>query len=470
MKSKLNIKSILVLALISIFSLVFLNNSFAAVMGTINVDTANIRENADTDSKIVEQASKGESVEVVEKKGEWYKVKYNGLQGYLRTDLLELTDNNAQTVKEDNATSTVANDNTQNQETATNTEINQTQENQSQTQAQESNTENTNNENNTYITKTDIKLKLIPLVNGIDIKEIPNNTTISVLEVNNNWALVESGMDRGWVLFNRIEKSTAQNIATEKIPEENKPEENNQEEIKTEEQSQEVKQEENKKEQQKTEVAVEETKMYINWDSVNVREQATKESDVITSLSKATEVTVFAKDGDWSKVKFNGKEGYIKSSLLSETKPEVVTSRSLEQERQSNKEETVEEKQPVSSSSSSSGLGEEICNYARQYVGCKYVYGGTSPSGFDCSGFTQYVFKHFGININRTASAQASNGYYVPKSELQAGDLLIFSGHAGLYLGDGTFIHAANSRKGVIITSLDESYYVKNYVTARRVI
>ena len=93
-----------------------------------------------------------------------------------------------------------------------------------------------------------------------------------------------------------------------------------------------------------------------------------------------------------------------------------------------------------------------------------------SPSGFDCSGFTSYVYKHFGYSLNRTSSGQRSNGVAVSKSDLQAGDILCFNGHVGLYIGGGSFIHAANPSKGVIISSLSESYYQKNYITARRIL
>ena len=468
MKIKLNIKSIIVIAIIGVLSLVLFNTSFAAVTGKVNVDTANIRKNMDTNSAIIEQAFKGESVQIVEKNGDWYNVKYNGVQGYIKTDLVDVTENVAEATttapveekKEEPATTTTATNqnNTSNnaeQSVEEKKEVEQTQENVA--------TENNNVENiieGMYATTADVKLKLIPLVNGNNIKDVSKDTTVNVLEVYNNWALAECGMDRGWLLFSKLNK----------VEENAQQPENTQEEKKDEEQPQqqaEEKVEEQKQEEEKnTEVAVQEKTMYVNWDVVIVREKATKASDVVTSLNKATAVTVFAKDGEWSKVKVNGEVGYIKSTLLSETKPEVVTSRSLEQERQ----ETEQSTETAPAQTSNSELGQQICAYARQYVGCKYVYGGTTPSGFDCSGFTQYVFKHFGININRTASAQASNGTYVAKSDLQPGDLLIFSGHAGLYLGDGMFIHAANPSKGVIITPLSESYYVRNYIQARRLI
>lgn len=108
-------------------------------------------------------------------------------------------------------------------------------------------------------------------------------------------------------------------------------------------------------------------------------------------------------------------------------------------------------------------------------MGVGYKYGGTTTSGFDCSGFTSYVFEQFGIELPRTSRDQATVGTKVAKSELQAGDLVFFNtsgkgiSHVGIYLGDGTFAHASTSR-GVIITELSDSYYAKRYVTARRIL
>lgn len=119
---------------------------------------------------------------------------------------------------------------------------------------------------------------------------------------------------------------------------------------------------------------------------------------------------------------------------------------------------------------------DSIQAYAREFIGCRYVYGASGPNKFDCSGFTMYVFNHFGINLPHSASAQSSKGIsIISKEELMTGDLVFFktSGlkritHVGMYLSDGEFIHSAS--KGVMVNSLDEAYYKKRYVTASRVI
>ena len=121
----------------------------------------------------------------------------------------------------------------------------------------------------------------------------------------------------------------------------------------------------------------------------------------------------------------------------------------------------------------------KLLNYAQSYLGTRYIFGGTSPNGFDCSGFTQYCYRLIGININRTAQDQWKNGVQVSKDALRPGDLVYFANtyyssqtitHVGIYMGDGKFIHAANSQKGVIISSLSESYYSSRFYGARHIL
>lgn len=125
-------------------------------------------------------------------------------------------------------------------------------------------------------------------------------------------------------------------------------------------------------------------------------------------------------------------------------------------------------KQTVSRSDDSSTLVKN----ALSLQGVPYVFGGTSRSGFDCSGYTQYVFKSSGISLPRTSSEQFNSGSKVSREQLQSGDLVFFTtyakgpSHVGIYIGGGSFVHASNS--GVRITSLSESYYAGRYVGARR--
>lgn len=121
-------------------------------------------------------------------------------------------------------------------------------------------------------------------------------------------------------------------------------------------------------------------------------------------------------------------------------------------------------------------LGKKIAAVGKDQLGVPYKWGGTTPSGFDCSGFILYVFNQFDISLPRTSAQQATVGKAVSKSKLQAGDLVFFKtssasiSHAGIYIGNNQFISATTS-KGIKIDSLNDPYYWgSRYVTARRVI
>ena len=120
---------------------------------------------------------------------------------------------------------------------------------------------------------------------------------------------------------------------------------------------------------------------------------------------------------------------------------------------------------------------EEIVDIALKYEGYRYVYGGASPKGFDCSGFVYYVYFLAGYSISRTSSGQYNDGCHINFEDLEIGDILLFKNtyksgisHSGIYIGNNKFIHAENHKSGVIITSLYDNYYKSRFVTGIRVI
>ncbi|WP_217269621.1 C40 family peptidase [Neobacillus endophyticus] len=128
----------------------------------------------------------------------------------------------------------------------------------------------------------------------------------------------------------------------------------------------------------------------------------------------------------------------------------------------------------VGNKTEASSFGETVANIALDYVGVPYVWGGTSPKGFDCSGFVRYTYHKAGVSLPRTASEQYAEGQSVSKGKLQRGDLVFFStyktgaSHVGIYLGNNKFIHASTSH-GVTVSSLSTSYYNQTYIGSKRI-
>ncbi len=474
MKSKKNIKSIIIMAAVGIISLFFINMSLAANTGKISVETANLRKEADENSKILEQFSMNQEVEIIEKQGDWYKVKAKGMTGYLRKDLI--TVNNEEQIA--NKTNT-ANNQTEQTTAQENVATNETQQPANQTDntvanQTEPNTVKQDNVNTTQekdielgkqVIGEDTKLKLVPVINATDTIEVKKGEEVTVVEVINNWVCVETKNTKGWIVKDKIQKEEQASNTT----------------IKT---------------------------AYTNSATVNVRQEPNKSSSIVTKLTNNTAVEVVSEQNGWSKVKVSGKEGYILTSLLSDKKQETSRSSTTRKEEttkkqantttqannnatktqtnataQTNTQQAKTTTQPAATTPAptstaptpaASGKGSSVVATARQYVGCKYVYGGTTPSGFDCSGFTSYVYKKFGVNLSRTAAGQYGNGTAVSRSQLQPGDLVMFGksgiSHVAIYAGGGTIVHAANSKSGVRTDSLNSRYYNKNYVGARRVL
>ncbi|MCL2577338.1 MAG: C40 family peptidase [Defluviitaleaceae bacterium] len=123
-----------------------------------------------------------------------------------------------------------------------------------------------------------------------------------------------------------------------------------------------------------------------------------------------------------------------------------------------------------------SALAYEIIETAKNYIGTRYLHGGATPNGFDCSGFIIYLFTPHGIDLNRSSGGQARNGIAITRDEIEPGDLIFFGygnhiNHVGLYIGNNQFIHSSShATNGVIICDLDDVHNSRGFITARRVI
>ena len=190
----------------------------------------------------------------------------------------------------------------------------------------------------------------------------------------------------------------------------------------------------------------------VTGDGVNVRSLPSTEGDILTVVNEYDIVEVNGFTDGWYDVTCDGADGYIRSDFL------------------------------VLTSSSSGSSSSDVVSFAKQFLGTRYSYGGASPSGFDCSGFTMYVYKQFGYSLPHTATGQWQSGYgtrIYSIGELQPGDLVFFCdpsrskgkacSHAGIYVGNGQHIHSSSSRSnGVIISDLTSGYYNTYFVGGLR--
>lgn len=192
----------------------------------------------------------------------------------------------------------------------------------------------------------------------------------------------------------------------------------------------------------------------VKGSNVRLRDDAGYTGATISYLNHGTTMGVIGVYGEWYKVSYNGKTGYVHSDYMS------LTYGSLPEQ------------------SSATELGKQIADEALSYLGTPYVWAGTSPSGFDCSGLVYYAYASCGVSITRTAESIYSCGSYVEKAELQIGDTVHFTGrnsggkidHVGIYIGDDKFVHASSSSEGVIISELSSDYYTEHYYGARRIV
>ena len=196
------------------------------------------------------------------------------------------------------------------------------------------------------------------------------------------------------------------------------------------------------------------TQGYISGNNVRMRAGASMNSQILCELFYGNTVTITGTTGEWTAVIYNGQAGYVYSQYVKEGSYSNT----------------------VSPDAGGTAAGRQVADFALQFVGYNYSWGGASPeTGFDCSGLVYYTYKNFGYTLNRVACDQARNGVHVEPSDLQPGDILCFYsgssyiGHVGIYIGGNKFVHAANSSTGVIISDLS-GYYADRGYEARRII
>lgn len=472
-----NLKKVLI---ILIMMLGILSVKSLATTATINVDATRLREENNTTSEILTKLYKNEEVEIVEEQGEWLKVKYKKYTGYIKKEFVNIKEESTEEIehtekKDENKISTY-----------------------------ETETSETNKNTNSVTVLVTTHLRILPNFMSKQIDEIREGTSVSVISKMNKWMQVTDGVVTGWILNTKvnIQSDTSQaessNIVVSNISDKKNKTENNT--INTddtvtnntvtnsvENKDLENKILENKTEENQTtnnEAAQSQSKTVskkgvINVETAKVRKEPSTKADLVALLDKGDVLTISEEIDDWYRIEHGEIKGYVSAQLITITKDnDAVSSRSLSEERkteEANKDITAQEKKEEVISAT----GNQVVEYAKQYLNYPYVTGGKTPeSGFDCSGFTRYIYKNFGYQLASVAASQVNVGEEVSRDELQPGDLVLFYndgktkiGHTGIYVGNGDFIHAANSKRGVVYDNINTvSYYNERYVTARRIV
>ena len=304
--------------------------------------------------------------------------------------------------------------------------------------------------------KVKSNIKILPLVHSNDIGQASKSDEVIVLTETTGWSYIQTDNISGWVRSENLEenKNANKTVNTSSTS--------------------------NNKSNEKT--------GYINEENVNMRKSAGTTYAVVDVLKLNTQVTIIGEEDTWYKIKFGNTTGYVLKDYVSDTKK--VTSRSSEEPRtEQEKEEKKEEKTDVtinktsnstdnkntSSSNKTTNSKDTIKNtdviaYAKKYLGHKYVWGGDGSKGtFDCSGFTMYVYKHFGVSLPHYTVSQYNSGKgtkITKQSDLKMGDIVFLTdyvsgapcGHCGIYISDGKFIHADSTVMAVNISDLNGMY------------
>ena len=220
----------------------------------------------------------------------------------------------------------------------------------------------------------------------------------------------------------------------------------------------------------------------VEVQALNVRQEQSTESECIGSVTGGRELDILSETDEWVEIQYTEdttgyvareyvKVGWNYPVAITVEEEQALIAASLAAQASASQRAASSSAAavlpPVETSAEGLALGQQIASYACQFVGCPYVYGGSSlTNGTDCSGFTMAVYAQFGYSLSHSSGAQMGQGTPVSLDAVQPGDIICYSGHVGLYIGGGQIVHAATESTGIVISNM----YYASPIGARRIV
>lgn len=391
--------------------------------GVVTENSLRLREAANTSSDVLNMVDKGTKVVVLEnQKNGWYKVDLNGTVGYMSANYLSVTPTQK-----------------------------------------------------TYIGKlntggSSLNMRSGPGTGYSKVGSVPASATLTITGSENGWYKTSYNGLTGYVSGDYVTvtettsgsttPSTPETPATPESPSETKPETPAPSTSGT-------------------------GKLNTGGSSLNMRSGPGTSYRKVGSIPATATLTITGKENGWYKTSYNGVTGYVSGDYVTftaavETPAEPAPSTPPTE----TKPETPAETTPGTSGDTNTGptnntdLGAQVVAYAKKFLGIPYVYGANGPSSYDCSSFTQAVYKKFGYSLNRSAAGQYSNGTAIEASQVKPGDLLVWRAygssstatHVGIYIGNDMYIHASSTGGCVTINKMSYGSNVRYLVGVRRIV
>lgn len=504
------LKKVVLTGALTTIALMTLTITAKAATVKVTGEVVNIRKSASTSSDVVAMLSEGIECEYLGEEGDWYKVKYKRYTGYITKQYAKIIEESKTTENTNTETTQTTEENNTKNEESTTQEVNSTTEN---TQSTETKTQEPKTIQYQKLTK-DSSVKILPLIQSSNIGNLKKDAEVLLIAKTGSWAYIQANEFNGWVRLDsltdgktvttgennettaqektgyisenyvNVRKGAGTNYSIVKVLTLNSTvtvigEEGDWYQIKSGSDTGYVSKQfvsESKKTTSRSLETSRTTNEEENKNKVTETEKSTEEK--VETSSKSSQNTTVIQETKTTISNTKSEETKTTDKTESTSKNETASSKTSTKSETTNSEtksQTTKSETTTKAETTTTTKGEEVVAYAKKFLGARYVYGGDGSNGtFDCSGFTMYVYRHFGISLPHGATSQSrvSNGTKITKqSDLKAGDIVFLLdyetgvgiGHCGIYIGDGKFIHASTTGYKVIISSLNTIYEGRFY-------